>query len=139
MRKTMAVIALLLLPAAAMAQRGRGGRMRPDSAMQNNVVEVVLQHKTDLSLNSDQVSKLEAIGKKLEEANKPIAEELRKQQGAGRARDLTEEQRTALRATMEKVRENRTKALDEMKAVLNEEQMAKVRELVRPAGRRGGR
>jgi DNA-binding MurR/RpiR family transcriptional regulator len=98
----------------------------------------VLAHKTDLSLTTEQIAKLEPLAKTLEEQNKPVIEELRKQ-GATRARGMSEEQRNELRAQSEKIRENRTKALEELRTVLNEDQMKKARELIRPEGRRGGK
>ncbi len=136
MRKSIAVIALMILPAVAAAQRGRGARMGQDSTMQQNVVEIVLEHKADLALTSDQIAKLQPIAKSLEEKNKAVLEEVRKFRGGGaRPRDMSEEQRQQMRALMEKVRDNRTAALDEMRPVLNEDQMKKVRELARPKGR----
>jgi hypothetical protein len=139
MKKSVVVLALLLLPSAVIAQRPRrADRMGADSMAQRNVVAVVLAHKTDLSLTTEQIAKLEPLAKTLEEQNKPVIEELRKQ-GATRARGMSEEQRNELRAQSEKIRENRTKALEELRTVLNEDQMKKARELIRPEGRRGGK
>jgi hypothetical protein len=139
MGKSIAIIALLMLPAAAAAQRGRGQRMRPDSAMQQNVIEIVVQHKADLALTSDQIAKLEPIAKSLDEKNKNLVEELARFRGTGtRPTDMSEEQRQQMRSLMEKVREHRTNAVEELRAVLNEEQMKKVRELL-PQGRGGRR
>ncbi len=141
MRKYAAMLTLLLLPSLALAQGRRGGRGMGPDAMQRNVIQVMIEHKTELSLTNDQIAKLEPIGKKLEEQNKPILEEMLKlRQSGGNARDITEEQRQQMRTQMEKVQENREAALKDARDVLTEEQLSKLREVMRDMRpRRGGR
>jgi Spy/CpxP family protein refolding chaperone len=140
MRKAIAFLGLLLLPAAVFAQQGpgrRGGR-----EFQANLFERILQHKTDLALSADQVSKLEVLSKQLQEKQKPIIDEMRQQREAGVRRDqMTEEQREAARKNMEKLRDQREEALASLKSVLTDEQQTKVKSMLedRRGDRRGRR
>jgi hypothetical protein len=143
MRKAVVLLGLLLVPATVLAQ-GRGARrpgMGGGALQETNIVERVLEHKTDFALSSEQVSKLESLAKQVDEKQKPIQEQLRKQREAGvRPRDLTEAQREEMRKLMEKARETREWATDELEGVLNDEQEAKLKALVeRARERRGGR
>ena len=103
MRKYLAALTLLVLPAAVLAQGGRGERGgRGFGARGGNPVEVILQHRSDLDLTADQVSKLEAVASKLDESNKPLIAELQKQRPEGQTRqELTEQQREQMRGVME--------------------------------------
>jgi hypothetical protein len=143
MRKAIVFLGLLLVPATVLAQ-GRGAR-RPGMGggimLETNIVERVLEHKTDFALSNEQVSKLETLARQLDEKQKPIQELLRKQRESGvRPRDLTEEQREEMRKVMEKARETREWATNELKSVLNDEQEAKLKALTdRARERRGGK
>jgi Spy/CpxP family protein refolding chaperone len=141
MRKTIALLGLLLLPAGLLAQ-GRSQRREGPGRPQANVIEQVLQHKADLALTAEQVTRLETLSNQLSEKQKPILEEMRKQREGGvRPRDLTDEQRAEARKTMEKLRAHREEALNGVKDVLTDEQEQKVKSLLedgRPR-RRGGK
>jgi hypothetical protein len=133
------MLVLLLLPALAFAQVRRGGRGMGGDRLQSNVIQMIIEHKDQLALTSDQLGKLEPISKKLDEQNKPLIEELQKNRPGDR-RNMTEEQRQALREPMEKIRDNREAALKEARQVLTTEQQEKLRQVMeemRP--RRGGR
>jgi hypothetical protein len=140
MRKAIAFLGLLLLPAAVIAQQP-GQRRGGGREFQSNLFERVLQHKTDLALSADQVSKLETLSKGLQEQQKPLIDEMRKQREAGVRRDqMTEEQREAARKNMEKLRTQREAALASLKSVLTDEQAAKVKSMLEDSrGRRGAR
>ena len=120
MRKYLAALALLVWPATLLAQGGRGERGgRGFGPRGGNPVEVILQHRSELNLTADQVSKLEAVASKLEESNKPLVAELQKQRPEGqRPQELTEQQREQLRGVMEKLRDNREDAQKQVAAIL---------------------
>ena len=138
MKKTIAVIALLLLPTAAIAQRPRAerGQQQP----QNNAVELVLEQKAKLNLTTEQVTKLQTFAKQLEEKNKPTIEQIQKLRESGtRARDMSEEQRAAMRKLMDTIQANRKAAMDSVRTVLSDEQKKALKELLeeqRPRRRR---
>jgi hypothetical protein len=133
------MLVLLLLPAVVFAQGRRGGRGMRGDALQRNAIQMIIEHKDQLALTSDQLGKLEPISKKLDEQNKPLLAELQKNR-PGDPRNMTEEQRQAVRVPMEKIRDNREAAMKEAREVLTTEQQEKLRQVMeemRP--RRGGR
>src|SRR5262245_30103210 len=144
MRKSFAALVLLVMPAVVLAQGGRGERGRgfgPGGF--GNPVEIVLDHKTELNLTADQVTKLEDVARKLEEQNKPIIAELEKERGNARPDELTEKQREEMRDAMEKLRDNREDAQKKVAATRTDQQEEQLR-ACRPArpegvGGRGGR
>src|SRR5262245_9588174 len=127
MRRYLAALALLALPATLLAQGGRerGGRGFGPGA---NPVEFVLQHRSDLNLSADQVTKLEAVASQLEQNNKPIIAELQKNRPANR-QEMTEQQREAMRSVMEKLRDNREDAQKQMAGILTQDQETKLESL----------
>ena len=137
MRKTIAFVGLLLLPAGVLAQ-GRVER-RVGARPQANLIEQVLQHKADLALTAEQVGKLETLSTQLSEKQKPIIEEMRKQrEGGARPREMTEAQREEARKTMEKLRAHREEALNALNDVLTDEQEQKVKGFLEGRPRRRG-
>src|SRR5262245_41724469 len=127
MRRYLAALALLVLPAALLAQTGkeRGGRGFGAGA---NSVEFVLQHRSDLTLSADQVTKLEAVASQLEQNNKPIIAELQKNRPASR-QEMTEQQREEMRSVMEKLRGNREDAQKQVAAILTQDQKTKLQSI----------
>ncbi|HET9982820.1 MAG TPA: Spy/CpxP family protein refolding chaperone [Longimicrobiales bacterium] len=134
------VLGLMALPAAVSAQ-GPGGPGGRGMMMRGNPVAMILEHKADLSLTDQQVTKLQDIQKKLEEKNKPLREQMQKETNGASFRDLTDEQREKLRPVFEDLRENSRKAMDEVREVLTPEQQKKMRDLMPmrrgPRGERG--
>ena len=130
MRKFLAALTLLVLPATLLAQGGRGergGRGFGPGRM-GNPVEVVLQHRSELNLTAEQVTKLEAVASKLKESNKPLMAELQKRRTEGqRPQDMTEQQREQMRDVMEKVRANREDAQKQVAAILTQQQNEQLR------------
>src|SRR5215510_10049320 len=127
MRKYISTIILLLLPSVVLAQgEGRRARRGGMEGMRGNVVQTIIDHKTDLGLTAEQIAKLEPIGKKLDEQNKPILEALQKVRGNTSFREMSQEQREQMRPQMEKLRDHRKAALDEVKGVLTQEQQTKL-------------
>ena len=141
MRKFLAALALLVLPAALLAQGGRGERGGRGFGPGPSPVEVALQHRSELNLTADQVSKLEAVASKLEESNKPLIAELQKNRPEGqRPQELTEQQREQMRAVMEQLRDNREDAQKQVASILTDQQKERVRSFRPERGdRRGGR
>jgi hypothetical protein len=144
MKRYAVALMLLLVPTVLLAQgeSRRAGRRGGPDGMQRNVIEIIIEKKADLSLSAEQVAQLEPIARKLEEDNQPVLAELQKLRGNTGMRDLTEEQRTQMRAQMDKLRDNRTAALEQANAVLSTDQKEKVRTLLRQqmrAGRGGPR
>lgn len=137
LNRILLAVGLLALPAAVSAQGpgGPGGR----GGMRGGVAAMALEHKADLNLTDEQVAKLQDIQKKLDEKNKPLREKMEKQTNGASFRDLTDEQREALRPIMEDLRENSRKSADEVREVLTKEQQDKLRELMPMRGGRGDR
>ena len=151
MRKSFAALVLLVMPAAVLAQGGRGerGGRGFGPGRFGNPVELVLQHKTELNLTADQVTKLEDVARKLEEQNKPIIAELEKERGNGKPGELTDKQREEMRDAMEKLRDNREDAQKQVASILTDQQeqqlthttdrgMSTAPERPHPARRTGG-
>ena len=128
--KAIAVIALMLLPAAVSAQRPNRDRAQRQDNLRN-VVEIVIEKKADLTLNDEQVTKLTALAKQLEEKNKPTVEQIQKLRDNGaRPRDMNEEQRESMKKAMATIQENRKAALEDVRGVLNDEQKKKLKALL---------
>ena len=128
--RAIAVIALMLLPAAVSAQRPNRERGQRQDNMRN-VVEIVIEKKADLALNDEQVTKLTALAKQLEEKNKPTVEQVQKLRDNGtRPRDMNEEQRESMKKAMESIQENRKAALEDVRGLLNDEQKKKMKALL---------
>ncbi len=141
MRKYLAALTLLVLPAALLAQgnRGeRGGRGFGAGGPGMNPVEMILEHRSELNLTADQVGKLESVAKKLDEQNQPIIAELQKLRGNGRSEELTEQQREQVRAAMEKVRDNREDAQKAVAEILTAQQEEQLHSFMPKPGERGG-
>jgi DNA anti-recombination protein RmuC len=146
MRKFLAALTLLVLPATLLAQGGRGergGRGFGPGRM-GNPVQIVLQHGSELNLTADQVTKLEAVASKLEESNKPLVADLQKQRTEGqRPQAMTEQQREQMRGVMEKLRANREDAQKQVAAILTQQQNEQLRsfrpERIKGSERPGGR
>ncbi|MEJ2218157.1 MAG: hypothetical protein P8099_16225 [Gemmatimonadota bacterium] len=104
--------ALLVVPAVLAAQQPPAQRQAPqDTARPRDPIAIMLAHKSDLDLKADQVSKLEAIQKKLDNAATPLRKQLeafranRSQRQAGAFLDMTEAQRRQFIADRQKMRD----------------------------------
>ena len=133
MRKLIMALALGLVPGMAFAQQGtRAPRAEMQGAMRGGHAAMLLEQRTALELTDDQVAKLEAIRSSLEERNAPFVAEMQKLRGDDvRPRDMTQEQREAMRATMDRMRENNQAARAESQAVLTQQQQEKAQVLMR--------
>ncbi|MBX6366128.1 MAG: Spy/CpxP family protein refolding chaperone [Gemmatimonadetes bacterium] len=132
-------LGLLALPAAVSAQRPGGPGGRGMMMMRGDPVAMILEHKADLGLTDEQVTKLQDVQKRLEEQNKPLREQMQKEMNGASFRDLTDEQREKLRPVFEGLRENSRKAMDEAREILTPEQRDKMRDLMpMRRGPRGG-
>jgi DNA anti-recombination protein RmuC len=122
-------------------ERGQrpGGRGGFAGAEQRNPVQTILEHRSELSLSTDQVSKLESIARTLEQKNQPILQKLQqgRQQGV-RPGELTEAQRSELRNAMETLHENTKASLEQARSVLTKAQQDKLNS-IKPAHRAGKR
>ena len=132
-RIPMMVLALALLPSAAVAQGRERGEMRTDRMMRFNAARILLDHRADLSLDDDQVVRLEALANGLDQKNQPVLHEIRSlREQNGSPRDWTPEQRDQMRTRMETLRRNAEDARDELRNIRTEEQLTIARELLRP-------
>lgn len=146
----------VMLAAPADAQRGHGmrghgpghgqGMMRggPDQ-MGRNPAAIVLDHAEALELNESQVQRLGAIRDRVEAENGPRWERLRDAFGEADAREMTVEQRRALRERMaelqpvrEEIRATNRAAGEQIHELLTDEQLAELRPIMR-ADRSGQR
>ena len=135
MRRFLTVLVLLVVPATVLAQGKRA--MRAGGQPPHNVARVILEHKSELSLNADQVAKLETIAKRLEEQNKPVLDAMARQRANLRSGTATEDQRQEMRAAMDSLRNRRQAAVTEINTILTAEQQQQARQYI-SQGRRGG-
>lgn len=151
--KNVALVALLLaLPAPVLAQRTDAPAPGDHAArMQHRgraPFALFLEHRAELGLTDAQVARLEEISRRLHERNEPHVQRLREAglptrlEDRRSLRELSVEERQQLRQrveamkpTLQEMRKNRRDAAREAKAVLSEEQQARVRELLK--ARRG--
>lgn len=144
-RMAAVALAILAIPAAASAQRG-GGMGPRQAGPQGNPVAPIINLRRELNLSARQLVQLDSIERTLLQRNRAVQERARTRmdslRGSGRGRDLTEEQRTALRARMDSLRtlrqqvvRNDSIARAQVFAVLTDSQRARVREF--QAERRG--
>ena len=163
------MVALSLLAAApAAAQTGRpgadtarGGRWEQGGRQHRPAFQGLLAHREVLQLTAAQVTRLQEIGRRLEERNRPIRAQLQAQQEQFKAQRraqmerLTPEQRRdtlrrlrdeghrreipqAMRAPMEQMRANIRAAMEEAHGVLNPQQKERARQLMQEARRARG-
>lgn len=140
-RIVMAAVILLLAPGALFAQGG--GRMGgPGMGMgmgAMNVARLLIENRAEIALTDDQVAKLEVIADTLQAKNAPFLEELRATRGGGGMRNMSEAERTKMRATMQALRANAEAAQKEIDAILTAEQKPKADAVIeRNRPRRGG-
>ena len=137
MRKFAIVLALALLPAAAMAQQTppqgppQGGMRMGGGRMQQNTVEWLLTQKDQFRPSADQVTQLEAIAKALNDSTAPLRDQMRKARedamsGGGDPREAFQQ----MRPTMEKIRHADEEATEDAVKVLNDEQKKVVKDLL---------
>ena len=157
-------------PSEALAQEAADGAQRRGPGMPGrgmNPLGRLLEHREELALTAEQVTRLEALAAELRtrnealraemQANRPQRPELtaeqreamrqRRQGGAAGAErpQLTEAQREAMRARreamrpqMEQLAASQRQAMEQVRSILSDEQEAKLKEL-RPEGRAGRR
>ena len=136
------VLGLLALPAApALAQGGGSGRpgMRQADARQSPI-EVLLEHRADLALTGDQVTRLEQLQEDLRAKTSSVQEQLRQARSGGRG--LSREQ---ARPLMQQLREQHQEAIQQAHAILTADQKERARSYLPrrsedgPGARGGGR
>ena len=142
MRRTVvaALVLLLLAPTALLAQAG-GGRMRgPGMGMgMMNVARLLIENRSEVTLTDEQVVKLQVIADSVELKNAPLREEMQKMRGSGGMQNMSDADRTRMRATMQALRANGEAAQKEIDAILSAEQKEKATALLeRLRPRRGG-
>ena len=144
-------LALLLAcaPAPLAAQGpGPGPETRHHKPM-HGPVEKLLQNRSELRLSDEQVSRLEQIDARMRDRNRPYVQrliELRRSSHFDphrRREEMTPEQRAEfdrrvaeVRPLLEKIHQNNWAAMKEVGSVLNPEQKARVREMLRDSRER---
>lgn len=122
---------------------------RDGARMQRVPLERLVAQRERLGLTAEQVNRLQAVQERLRSRNAPLLEQVRmaRRQAVprqpGRRAPLTEQERAALRRVREalrpvreQLRENRRGAVEEVRAILTDEQRTRLRELRRE--HRGG-
>ena len=146
---------LLAATAAAGAQDGAAGpAWSRDEETQAVPFAALLRHREELRLSRRQVERLQAVGRELEERNRPLRQQLRRQREAyvaqrrAQVRRLSAEQRRdtlrrlreerargelppEMRPVVERMRSNTRRAMAEAQSVLTHEQKRRARALVR--------
>jgi len=164
----MVALSLLAAAPAAAQQNGRpgadsvrGGRWEQGGRQHRPAFQRLLAHRQELQLTDAQVTRLQEIGRRLEERNRPIRAQLQAQheqfkaQRRAQMERLTPEQRRdtlrrlreeghrreipqAMRAPMEQMRANIRAAMEEAQGVLNAQQKERARQLMQEARRNRG-
>jgi Spy/CpxP family protein refolding chaperone len=146
----LAALVLAAPPGSLGAQQTAGS---PPAAgqrwVQPSPVERLLQRRDELALTADQVVRLQAVNRRMQEANRPLVQRLLELRSSEPVRSVqrTPEQHEAFEARvrqarplMQQIRENNRSAMREVGAVLTDEQKAKFREHLRERReKRGGR
>jgi acyl-CoA reductase-like NAD-dependent aldehyde dehydrogenase len=164
----MVALGLLAAAPAAAQQNGRpgadsvrGGRWEQGGRQHRPAFQGLLAYRQELQLTDAQVTRLQEIGRRLEERNRPIRAQLQAQheqfkaQRRAQMERLTPEQRRdtlrrlreegqrreipqAMRAPMEQMRANIRVAMEEAQGVLNAQQKERARQLMQEARRNRG-
>ena len=157
-------LALLLAcaPAPVVAQRPGPGPEAQHRKPMHGPVEKLLQNRAELQLSAEQVSRLEQIDARMRDRNRAYVQRLIELRRGShfephvRREEMTPEQRAEfdrrvaeVRPLLEKIHANNWAAMKEVGSVLNPEQKARVREMLRDTrerherddsdGHRGGR
>jgi len=140
-------LVLAAAPARLMAQEGRSQGAPKWGHHGKGPVEMLLRERAELNLTDAQVVRLKEIDARMVERNRPYVQQLTAMRRAlpaelrGSPREMTEEQRAAFREKMkaakplfERIHENNHAAMREVGEVLNAEQKARVREMLRKKG-----
>ena len=98
-------------------------------------IYALIGYRQELELTSEQIAALDEIAQRLEEENEPLIEELQKNTRQSRSRGQLVV-RTEGEELLKQIRENQRKAVEEVEALLTEEQKAEVCRLY--GERRGG-
>ncbi|MBV9773321.1 MAG: hypothetical protein JO040_05195 [Gemmatimonadetes bacterium] len=151
-RKVLLLAALLTAPAPALvAQTAQypapAAAGRPQQGMMRSPIARLLEQRDTLRLTAEQVTRLEAIDRDLQQQNQPYTQQLQqlRPEGGQRREDMSDADREAmrerfeqLRPLMEKMRSNNQAAMEKAKAVLTPEQQQLAQSLM-PQRRPGGR
>lgn len=156
-RHALLLLALAAAPAAAAAQDAAAppAWSRADERGEAAPFAALLRHREELRLSREQVARLEAVGRALEERNRPLRRQLRRQREAfveqrrAQVRRLSPEQRRdtlrrlreerargeglprEMKPVVERMRANTRRAMVEAQRVLTPEQKRRARALVR--------
>lgn len=137
-RRGLIALVLLSLPTVVFAQRGgqRQGGQRGGMGMRMSPLAVVLEKKADLQLTDEQVESVEAMEKALTEKNAPLLAKMQEMRQGGQP------DREAMMEIFQAITANNTEAQEQLKDVLNAEQLEMATKFIAEAmpgrGRRGG-
>jgi Spy/CpxP family protein refolding chaperone len=145
------VIALMTAVApSVMAQRGQEGNQHRRHSEIGPVAEL-LRHRTELKLSEEQTRQLQEIDRRMDEQNRPYVEQLLQIRRSLHVRpgvrkeEMTDAEREEFRESMgraaplwEQIRKNNHAAMRQVGEVLNSEQKAHLRELLRTSKERNG-
>ena len=145
------VIALMAAVAPSVAaQRGQEGNQNRRHAETGPVAEL-LRQRTALKLSDEQTRQLQEIDRRMDEQNKPyVAQLLQIRRGLHmrpgvRKEEMTDAEREEFKQSMEKagplweqIRNNNHAAMRKVGEVLNSEQKAQLRDLLRTSRERNG-
>jgi hypothetical protein len=157
------LILLLLLTGGAFGAAPAQDRPRPEGSDRGQqqgtqhrrneagAVPKLLRHRADLALTDDQVEKLQEIDRKLDDQNRPYVRQLikirhdMKVRSGVKPEDMTSAEREELRSHLEQARplweqisKNNHAAMREVGEVLNDQQKAQLRDLLRKPRERNG-
>jgi hypothetical protein len=125
-------------PPVVEAQRAPQGQERAMRTPGQMPLARMMERQAELGLTAEQVARLESIQSRLQQQNAPLVAQVREarmgaERGERGARQVPEE----IRPAMQQLRQNNRAAMEEVRAVLSDEQRAKLRETMRRGMRQG--
>ncbi len=126
----MLLAAALLAPVALSAQQQPGQGGGPRRMGMRNAAAIAIEHKADLALSDEIVTKLQAIDKAAEEKNAPLMKQMQDARAGFDFQNATDEQRQEMRQKMQPImqqlRDNNQAARTDVEKLLTPDQVQKL-------------
>jgi len=155
----LAAVAAAPVVVEAQAPRAAAGQQQAERGGWHSPISRIVEHRAELGLTTEQVSRLQGIQQRLQQQNAPLMEQVRAsgawregaakadrgdrapradgaRRGARAGRQVPEE----MRPVMNQIRDNNRAAHQEVRSVLSDQQQVRLRELAqqqRAGGQRG--
>ncbi len=124
------VLAAALLAPAALAAQGPPGQGPGRGMRMRNAAAIAIEHKADLALSDEIVTKLQAIDKAAEEKNAPLMKQMQDARAGVDFQSMTDEQRQEMRQKMQPImqqlRDNNQATRADVEKLLTADQVQKL-------------